>query len=435
MRITDVELQNFRAFETTRFEFADQFSLIIGDNATGKTSVLESVTIALSHFVQGLVPNGNCMKWIDAHDVRQKFFLHGSALTVESQFPAAISTGVAFPDGKSDLLSIRNEGAAHRTKLKDGYSLAKTFADEVQSGSDRLLPLISYYGTERLRVQIGRTNVKTNGPQSRLAGYDDCLNSASDQKRLLEWFKTQEFISLQQQRQLPILEACRDAISKCIPDASRVYFDVAYDELVAVIDGKGIPFSYLSDGFRSMLALVADIAVRCATLNPQLEANAATETAGVVLIDELDLHLHPNWQRRVVTDLMRVFPKIQFIATTHSPFVIQSLPPHRAAKLINLDSNEPSSYVSSQSVEDIAETVQGVELPQRSLRYLEMMEKAKSYFTMLENDDEIDSNEKESKRRELEELVRPFSDNPGYHAFLKLKQLTSENGSNQRSSP
>jgi predicted ATP-binding protein involved in virulence len=71
-----------------------------------------------------------------------------------------------------------------------------------------------------------------------------------------------------------------------------------------------------------MLAMVGDIAQKAAKLNPQLGANVLLETPGVVLIDELDLHLHPRWQRRVITDLRRTFPKIQFICTTHSPQLI-----------------------------------------------------------------------------------------------------------------
>ena len=85
-------------------------------------------------------------------------------------------------------------------------------------------------------------------------------------------------------------------------------------------DGRSLPFDFLSDGMRNFVAMMADIAHRCVLLNPQLQDRALTETSGVVLIDELDLHLHPAWQKKVLNSLLTIFPKIQFIITTHSPF-------------------------------------------------------------------------------------------------------------------
>ena len=122
-------------------------------------------------------------------------------------------------------------------------------------------------------------------------------------------FKTEEIAAIQEGRPSGVLEACRRAVVACIPNALNAYFDVKRDSLLIDLGGNLLPFGYLSDGFRNMVAMVADIARRCATLNPQLEADAAKETPGVVLIDEIDLHLHPKWQRRVVSDLLAAFPK------------------------------------------------------------------------------------------------------------------------------
>lgn len=88
-----------------------------------------------------------------------------------------------------------------------------------------------------------------------------------------------------------------------------------------------IPFEHLSDGQRTVLGLFCDIARRMSILNPHLDAEESLKGKGVVLIDELDLHLHPRWQRRIVDDLKSIFPNIQFIATTHSPHIIQDISP------------------------------------------------------------------------------------------------------------
>ena len=116
-------------------------------------------------------------------------------------------------------------------------------------------------------MQIRQTRTKarkidTLKPDSRFVGYRDCLNPASDVKRLLEWFKTHELSALQRGGTNATLEAARQAILSCVPDASHVGFDVARDALMVRFAETSLPFSYLSDGFRNMVAMVADIAVR-----------------------------------------------------------------------------------------------------------------------------------------------------------------------------
>ena len=145
-----------------------------------------------------------------------------------------------------------------------------------------------------------------------------------------------------------------------------------------------MPFSKLSDGQRAMLAMVGDIARRAALLNPHLGEKAPAETPGIVMIDEIDLHLHPRWQRQIVDDLKRTFPKMQFIATTHSPFIIQSLEEGELRKLGESGELEqiPIEY-SDNGLEEIVRFIQGVELPATSERYAEKKEAAKDFFSKL----------------------------------------------------
>ena len=254
-------------------------------------------------------------------------------------------------------------------------TVASGLSKAVIQGEPVILPVISYYGTGRLWVQLSQTKVRrihTLKPDTRFAGYLDCLNPASDVKRLLRWFKTQEMSALQRGTRSTTLESARQVILSCVPEASHIEFDVARDDLMIRFADKSLPFSYLSDGYRNMVAMATDIAVRCATLNPHLKENSSQETPGVVLIDEVDLHLHPRWQRRVIDDLLRTFPKIQFVGTTHSPLIIQSLPASAGVKLLNLDNAHAEDFA-NKSVEDKSEEIQGVELPQRSKRFEDMM--------------------------------------------------------------
>jgi predicted ATP-binding protein involved in virulence len=185
--------------------------------------------------------------------------------------------------------------------------------------------------------------------------------------------------------------------------------------------------------------MVADIAHRAAKLNPGLMDRAALETEGVVLVDEIDLHLHPKWQRRVARDLQAAFPKMQFIATTHSPFIIQSLDP---GEVIDLNQSPIESEIftgeeqlavpgpqhpfSNRSIEDITEEIMGVEVPQRSYRYKQMYDTAKEYYKLLEEAKHADNKvELETVKNKLDALSAPFSENVAYHAFLEMERIAA----------
>ncbi|ETW94960.1 MAG: hypothetical protein ETSY2_48875 [Candidatus Entotheonella gemina] len=171
-----------------------------------------------------------------------------------------------------------------------------------------------------------------------------------------------------------------------------------------------------------MIAMVADIAYRMARLNPHLGPEVTRKTPGIVLIDELDLHLHPKWQRSVVNALKRTFPRVQFVATTHSPFIIQSLQP---GELIHLGHEQISEYA-DQSIEDIAEDVMGVRMPQKSQRYIQMMDVATEYYKLLDEGKSARTDEElKIIKDRLDELLIPYSNNPAYQAYLKLHRAAT----------
>lgn len=425
MRLDRLKLKNFNCFEERQIDLAARFNLIVGDNATGKTTLLNGMAVGLGSLFLGF-PSPAAPPSINRDEARLAFFEHGDAITAEPQFPVHVECkgevrGEAG-EWRRELLS--EDGKTTRQEAGWIQTIAGQMRDQVKAGDPVILPVLSFYGTGRLWVQKRQREVKTLKPDSRFMGYLDCLDPASDEKRLLQWFKTQEIAAVQQGQPIATLEACRHAIMTCVPEAARVHFDVKRDQLMIQLPHRSLPFNYLSDGFRNMVAMVADIAVRCATLNPQLRERAASETPGVVLIDEIDLHLHPKWQRRVINDLLSAFPQMQFIGTTHSPFVIQSLPPIDGVQLINLDNPEAEDFV-NKSVEDISEEVQGVELPQRSQRYLDMLHTAEEYYRLLREVPDASEDEKQRLSDRLDQLSLPFSDDPAYQAFLNLQRVAS----------
>ena len=422
MIISTIRFQNFSCFRDEQLALAPRFNLIVGDNGKGKTTLLNGAAVGAGALFLGF-PEPARPRGIAAEEVHRKFYVHGQTVTAEAQFPCVVECQGEFA-GNAGTWSRCRTGIEGKTTRQDANwlrELAEQQHRAIQAGETSILPIVSYYGTGRLWRQLSKTKVRTLSPDSRFQGYLDCLNPASNEKLLVEWFKTNELAALQQQTKLDVLEACRRAICGCVPEAKHVYFDVGLDQLVLELDGQRVPFAYLSDGYRNLLAMAADIAVRCATLNPHLRMDAAQQTTGIVLIDEIDLHLHPKWQRRVVDDLMRAFPNIQFIATTHSPFVIQSLPASADVTLINLDDRDNRDF-GDKSVEDIVESIQGVPLPQRSQRFLDLMEQAKRYFAQLQ-DPSVDEEQRQSTRQALERLALPYSDNPAHHAQAAQREI------------
>ncbi|MDM8561590.1 AAA family ATPase [Candidatus Parabeggiatoa sp. HSG14] len=377
MKIDQLTVKNFKGLENKEFNFSPQFNVLNGDNGSGKTAVLDALAVGIGALFLGF--DGISSRNIQPYEIRSMGYQIGEQFKLEPQPPTIVHcSGEVFGSLMSwerDLSGI-NRGTT-RKNSKTIIAKAKVLQEKVRSGDESLiLPVLSYYGTGRLFLQKPK-RTKIIKSKSRLAEYEGCLEPASDEKQFLQWIKLMELTALQEKRTLRTLEGLKQAVKECLEGCKSIFFNFQRDELITILDdGQIFPAHMLSDGQRIILAMVADIAYKAASLNPQLEDKAASETPGVVLIDEIDLHLHPNWQRKIVGDLKRTFPKIQFIVTTHSPFIIQSL---RDGELINLNESEPAEY-EDKNIEDIAEHNMGVEIPQRSQRYLDMMEAAKEYY-------------------------------------------------------
>ena len=456
MKIHELWLKNFRKFENSKFRFNTEtgVTVLIGENATGKTAILDALSIMMGCYLLDF--NAGVNRHIHKDEARLKQVTLGDTVSLEPQWGAGVSVACSAsvaelaaddPSLLEPIEWMRTKGSENgrttRTQAKTITQLGKLASDKVEKGEPVLLPVLSYYGTGRL-WHI-KQDVKLSKPESRVAGYRDCLDPASSHKLFLKWFKQLEQASLQKNKQYGVLEAVRHAVKQCIPDCHHFYFDIELQQLmIELADGQLFSFDNLSDGYRNMLAIVADIAHRAGRLNPQLMDKAATETPGIVLIDEVDLHLHPKWQRRVLNDLRTAFPKVQFIVTTHSPFIIQSLKP---GEVLDLNSEQPlvrdyetaspapEKSFSDRSIEDIAEDIMGIPVPSRSQRLQEMHDIALQYYELLGKAEGATEVEKAELKEKLDELSAPFSENVAYHAFLERKRLKAGLGESGQAEP
>lgn len=416
MHIDHIHIENFKGIHTRDIRFNPHFTVLIGDNGTGKSSILDAVSIAIGTILMrtgapfGL--NGSKSRALLQREVRkvmvsaenvEKTDVLLSGEFIYQQQPIAWS--------RSQSKSSTTLGYREATALR---ALGKNFADRITEDID--LPLFAYHSTARLAGEIyGRQSYEKMG--SRLDGYYACLDPRSIKQKFVSWFKTFEDAALKFNKDKALYDAFVQAITAMVPAWKDIKFHWGLDEMLGRTDEDNwLPLSHLSDGYRSIIRLTADLAYRCIKLNPHLGTRSIQETSGIVLIDEIDMHLHPKWQRHIVSDLKKTFPGLQFIATTHSPFIVQSL---QADEVFNLDSNVLPEHPNTLSLAENA-LFMGVD----SVLSAEIEQKGQIAFDYLS---ELQKGESNSRLAELQSMIERTSD-PVFRAKLRLEHLALTRG-------
>lgn len=354
MRLNRVTLTNFRCFEHLEIDLHEQLTVLVAPNGGGKTSVLDAARIALWPFVKGFDLGSQPGKsaTIQVPDVRRRWMPDG---TMEPQVPASICSTGEWNSGRRRWQQSRESVRPNTNTLSDADTRAltghgKALMGIVLGGKTVItLPLISYLGTSRLwfegRFTSEAKDVTLDVSEfSRTSGYLNCLSYSSSFKTFTAWYgwvyrsyRETQSDALEGRPPTPgaerfetIISVVKAAINALVQGPTG-WRDLEYrssqnQQLVMQHDTLGLmPVEDLSDGLRNAIAMVADLAYRACKLNPHLGVEAARETPGVVLIDEVDMFLHPSWQQTILGSLQSAFPKIQFIVTTHSPQVLSTV--------------------------------------------------------------------------------------------------------------
>ena len=369
MQINSIEIKNFRCFERFEATFHHELTVIVGNNGSGKSTLLDAASIAIGTFLAGF--DGTSSPGISKDDALNKCYDMGSVVELQPQFPVSISasgviggTPIAW---KRELRSA--EGKTTVVDAKEITAISAALQDQVRNGEKPVLPLISYYGTGRLWAQKREKKSSELMKFNRQMGYVDCLDAASNEKMMRKWFEKMTLQSATNGTQAPELSAVKSAIIQCFQGITGfndvdVQFNLDTHELdILYRDGNSdrerYPMKELSDGYKNTLSMVADIAYRMAVLNPWLLDDVLKETTGIVLIDEIDLHLHPQWQQRIIGDLRTIFPKVQFIVSTHAPLVINSVKKENLLILTDQQAVEPQNEVFGRDANAILSSVMG----------------------------------------------------------------------------
>ncbi len=386
MRLSKVVLNNFRCFESLELELHPRLTVLVGENAVGKTTILDAIAVGLSPVLRYLSSANQRLSGVGIRDLDIRTESWGRRGEQErwgacdyAQVIVETTSGLSWDTWKASA-------KGKQPKIRVGESeLSRAMASILESfRSDQcaLLPILAYYGAQRGYIEIPQRlragNQHYNHPASALVG---ALDARSDFREMLQWFDLAESAELRANKgcrpedyeEGVALGAVRVAIEQVLGGSYRnPHFSHEHKFVVDAKQGPSpIHVSQLSQGYQSMLALAMDFARRLAignghagqlldvdgwhigqglefnepfaTIFKELDAldpnwhqsklieeasfeSSALVTPGIMLIDEIDLHLHPSWQQRVLRDLMSAFPTTQFIVTTHSPQVLTTVP-------------------------------------------------------------------------------------------------------------
>ncbi|MBD2295444.1 AAA family ATPase [Anabaena sphaerica FACHB-251] len=347
MHIQKVIIKNFRCFEHLEVNLDSDINIFVGNNGSGKSALLDAIAAAMLPYVcqiQEIVEK----RYQEDSPVLQRDLpakQEGSKQKTQTELNVW-ATG--FPDWKIVYEKPPVEDDNTKIRVRTGsptfvpdefkrlYSAIEKKCNTLKKNPKTELSVIAYYKSNRHLINIADLENISNKSFDRFDALNNAFDATAKFTDLANWFFVRDFQELREGKkrgdinfELPDLKQVRSAISTIIAPNARVYFSGATSAKLMVEwimetgEKRELLLSQLSAGYRNMLALVMDFARRLAQANPEMENPLAAEA--ILMIDELDLHLHPTWQQKIIPDLKKVFPNTQIIATTHSPEVVTTV--------------------------------------------------------------------------------------------------------------
>ena len=317
MHIHTLHLRHYRAALDLELQFHDRMNVFVGVNGAGKSTVLSAISIMLSWLVN-----------------RIKGTTSGRPINEDS-----ITNGKTFSSIQLNLRTIQDQHYSwtlvktksgvphsdHKSQLSELHDCAKIIQEKLTApGQIASVPLFVYYPVHRAVLDIP-LRIRDKHRFTTLSAYDEALTSGANFRTFFEWFREREDLENEARRESSFnpdrqLEAVRKALYEFLPQFSNLTVRRNPLRMEVSKEGERLEINQLSDGEKCVIALIGDLARRLAIANPGLDNPLHGE--GVVLIDEVDLHLHPSWQQMLIPQLLSTFAGCQFFLSTHSPHVI-----------------------------------------------------------------------------------------------------------------
>jgi len=337
MKLKKLVLDNFRGKAHLDIELGSRLTVLLAANGGGKTSVLDGIAIGLGEALTHL-PQVAGLSFKKTGDIHQQ----NNKIAPYARIVLHATNGIAW-----DRLTRRDKSAATTRLIPPGLGvkalrqfLDVSIIDPLNSDKVFELPIFAYYGVSRALLDLPLTRKGFTHQHARFESLANALNANSRFKSAFIWFynKENEEHRLQKAQKtfdvsLKELDCVRQAIQRVFPDLTDPHIGLNPLRFMVKQGAELFNITQLSDGYKTLLGMVIDLSARMAMANPHLDDPLDAEA--IVMIDELDLHLHPRWQQRITGDLLRAFPNTQFIISTHSPYIVEAINNHLKRQTIS----------------------------------------------------------------------------------------------------
>lgn len=347
MRLKSLTIENLRVFagrHTIEFCPESNVFILLGNNGAGKTSILAAIRTLLSEYTNAFPGQGRKVFALD--DVHlDESGLRGDHLAAEMI--------VSMGNGSVDLTIAKyvvGNGSSYKipkSETKEIYEYGSRLKDRYLQGEDVTFPILAYYSTERGHIKAPERRRDFAKRFENFDAYLGALDAEANFRRFFEWFDLQTSVENEERNrllqsadsrekfeeakhfELKTLKAVRQALPKIL-DGKYSNPRIVMNPMRFVVDEtvddhkREFRIERLSDGYRILIAMVCDLVARMAEANPMRDTDDIFKVPGIVLIDEIELHLHARAQRGIIHKLHDLFPNIQFIVTSHSPLVALS---------------------------------------------------------------------------------------------------------------
>lgn len=464
MKLHKVEITNFRCFETLPVVFQPDVNVFVGINGAGKSTILDAIAIALYDIVAANGGGGKrergwqkvTLRPSDIHMTpgedepirrRRDFVQVRSSVKGFYEVPGY---SAKTPDGKqeafiewTDHMQFQPPAGfvydnAKSDRLSPIYGYFRELWQQVRQSEKALIPfpVVAYYRATRRVAEMPKMGDVFGLSLDRQGAFENALDAGAKYQAMCQWFYLRENRELRErdarrkgrqeaaEYELPDLKAIRRALALMLDGVERVFFAENPPSLRAKMrlpDGTAdvLELEQLSDGYRNLLALVLDYARRLAQAHPNWED--PLQAPGILLIDEVDLHLHPKWQQTVVPCLQKAFPNVQIILATHSPLVLTTVEA-RCVQIVEQAKLRPCPAPTyGARVSDVVAEVMGLE----SLRPPDnrITERVSAMFAAIDRGDIIEA---KRARGELGEWAKGYPEPDLVRSDLLIRRLEAQ---------
>jgi predicted ATP-binding protein involved in virulence len=358
MKIDRLILKSFRGIQDLELPLDGQLTVLAGINGSGKSAVLDALAILLSWVVARIRHSGGSGRSILERDIHNQTTF--TMIRAEAHAPEITSWQQSRAPGSFSWQMVKTRKGHSRAPAASLLGIISRVANQIRSNitenQERWnVPVFAYYPVNRAVLDIP-LRIRKSHKFSLLEAWDGSLTGAANFRVFFEWFRNREDLENENRKYVDALlrpddwvfpdtqlEAVRQALKTFLPEFSQLTVRRNPPLRMTVLKhGREIRMDQLSDGEKCLIALIGDLARRLSIANPTKQN--PLEGDGVVLIDEIDLHLHPGWQRMVLPRLTETFPNCQFIVSTHSPQVIGEVAAEQM-RLLTQDDRDRISYV------------------------------------------------------------------------------------------